>query len=95
MKKIALVSFVIAAMIFLGTNVNSSVRVINKNNSNSTAQINYQVNIHPNWIILHNQCPIWVMMTDGTNTNILGLPQLYNPEINTYHFYEMGPVYGI
>ena len=93
MKKITLLSFVLVAMIFLGMNVNSSVR-INTVNNNSTAYIHYQVNVHPDWAIIHNSCPLMVSLTDGSNM-VIGLPKLYHPNISTYDFYEMGPVTGV
>ena len=94
MKKIIVLSFVLVTMIILGINVNSSVRINNLNNGNSTRYIHYQVTVHPDWVITHLSCPLMVSLTDGSNM-IIGLPQLYHPNINTYNFYEMGPVSGI
>jgi len=93
MKKIIVLSFVLAALIFFGLNVNSSVRINNTNIGNSNSYIHYQVNIHPDWDITHSSCPLMVSITDGSN-RIIGQSQLYHPNMNTYHFYEMGPVSG-
>jgi len=93
MKKIIVLSFVLATMIILGiNNVNSSVR--NNNNLANGGYIHYQVNIHKNWAITHNSCPMMVSITDRSNV-LIGLPQLYHQNINTYDFYEIGPVSGI
>jgi hypothetical protein len=94
MKKIILLSFVIAAMIFLGMNVNSSVRISSSKNDKSIQYIHYQVNIHPNLAILHNGCPLMVSMRDASNL-VIGQQQLYHPNMNVYDFYEMGPVSGV
>ena len=93
MKKIIILSFVAATVIFLGMNLSSSARLADIHNGNAPALIHYQVNIHPDWKILHNLCPLIVAITDG-GQNVIVQPQLYHNGINTYHFYEMGPVSG-
>ncbi len=95
MKKIIALSFVLAAMIFIGMYSNSSANI--RSTSNGTAQIDieYQVIVHPNWAILHNQCPIFVSLTSGLGTGYIGQPQLYQQGINTYYFSEPGPVTGV
>ena len=95
MKKIVISTFVIAALMFFGTKVNSSERLSNSSHGIATPYIQYQVNIHPNWVILHNQCPMWVLITDETTATIIGIPQLYQHDMNTYTFYEIGPVSGV
>ena len=95
MKKIVIISFVITALILFGLNVNSSERLNKSNIGPTSTYIHYKVNVHPNYAILHNQCPMLVLITDETNTNMIGLPQLYHPDKNTYYFYEEGPVTGV
>ena len=94
MKKIILLSFVLAAMIFLGMNVNSSVRINNNKNDRSIQYIHYQVNIHPNLAIIQNGCPLMVSMRDASNL-VIGQPLQYHPNMDVYDFYEMGPVSGV
>jgi hypothetical protein len=93
MKKFIILSFVAATVIFLGVSLSSSARLANNPNSNGQSFIHYQVNIHPDWKILHNSCPLVVSMTDG-GRKVIGQPQLYHYGTNTYHFYETGPVSG-
>ena len=95
MKKIIILSFVLAAVIILGMNVNSSARISNTGNVPTQTYIQYQVNIHPNWGILHNQCPMFVVLTDGISKRYIGPPKLYQQGINTYYFSEIGPVTGV
>ena len=94
MKKIIILSFVVTAMIILGMNVNSSARVRNMNSGTSQNYIQYQVNIHANWAIRHNQCPMIVEITDGPDGKVIQQPMLYQQGINTYYFTEVGPVHG-
>lgn len=94
MKKIILLSVVLTAMIFLGVNVNSSVRIDNSKNDKAIQYIHYQVNIHPNTAILQNGCPLMVSIRDASNL-LIGEPQQYQPNMNIYNFYEMGPVTGV
>jgi hypothetical protein len=94
MKKIIVLSFILAAMILLGMNVNSSVRINNVSRPNSDMYIHYQVTVHPDMKITHNSCPLMVVITDGYNVTI-GPPQLYHSDMNTYYFYELGPVTGV
>jgi|WetSurMetagenome_2_1015567.scaffolds.fasta_scaffold215795_2 hypothetical protein len=93
MKKIIILSFVTAMVIFLGMNLSSSARLANIPNGDAPSLIHYEVKIHPDWKILHSSCPLMVAITDGQR-NVTGQPQLYHYGTNTYHFYEMGPFSG-
>ena len=93
MKKIIVLSFVAAAVIFIGMTLSSSTLMI-KGNPPVPAQITYQVVIHPDWTIIHNQCPMLVAVTDG-KSGIIGQPKPYVHGVNTYNFYETGPVNGV
>ncbi|MCX6247005.1 MAG: hypothetical protein NTW10_04675 [Bacteroidetes bacterium] len=93
MKKIILLSFVALAVIFSGISLNSSAQNPGKPIGIVQSYIHYQVVIHPDYGVIHNQCPMLVILTDAYN-NPVGLPQLYQHGINTYNFYEMGPVAG-
>jgi hypothetical protein len=46
-----------------------------------------------NHALLVNTCSVLVAMTDKSG-KMVGLPQAYQSKVNTYYFYEMGPVYG-
>lgn len=91
MKKILIVPMALAAVILFGS-LNSSARINLANNTNK-GLIQYNVKIHPNYALLVNTCPVMVAMTDKSG-NILGSPQAYHIKVNTYYFYEMGPVYS-
>jgi hypothetical protein len=93
MKKIILLSYVALAVIFSGISLNSSAQNPGKPIGIVQAFIHYQVVIHPDYGVIHNQCPMLVVLTDGYK-NTIGLPQLYQHGVNTYNFYEMGPVAG-
>jgi hypothetical protein len=91
MKKIILVTFIAAGMIFLGIKLSPSA--FSGKPTDNNALIHYQVNIHPDSRINSNACPLWVQLSDGSGM-MIGQPQLYRKGTNTYHFYEAGPVSG-
>ena len=95
MKKIIVLSFFVAALILFGMNVSSSVRYSNTREAPIESRIHYQVDIHADWTIVNNQCPMWVTITDGTVPPLFKQSQFYHAGKNTYHFYENGPVSGL
>jgi hypothetical protein len=94
MKRIFFMSFVVTAMIFLGANMKSSARININLAKNTPAFISYQVNIHPDNLLLGNSCSTRVEITNGSGM-VIGQPQLYMAGVYTYYFYELGPVTGI
>jgi hypothetical protein len=94
MKKIIIVSVVAAAVIFFGISLNSSALISLKPTGTLQAVIHYQVTVHPDYIVSHNQCPMVVQIMDESR-NVIGLPQLYVKGKNIYNFYEVGPVTGM
>jgi hypothetical protein len=94
MKKIIILSFVAAAVIFFGISLNSSARISLKPTGTLQTVIHYQVMVHPDYIVSHNQCPMMVQVVDESR-NVIGLPQLYVKGKNIYNFYEVGPVTGM
>jgi hypothetical protein len=93
MKRILFAVCAAVAIVFLVIQTGSSARVSNGNSSASLAFIHYQVTVHPNYTIQHNECPMSVQITDG-NGNIIGIPQLYRHGVDVYNFTETGPVTG-
>jgi len=93
MKKIIVLSFVIATVVFFCMNVNSTARINYQSRPNSNSNIQYQVNVHPDMSITNNLCPLIVELTDGSGM-IIGQPRLYIRGENTYYFLEQGPVSG-
>ena len=93
MKRIFFISVVVSAMIFFGFELNSYARINFINDQNTTAFIHYQVNIHPDWKVLNNSCLMVITITNEAKT-IIGSPQVYINGVNTYNFYETGPVSG-
>jgi hypothetical protein len=78
--------------IFIGINLRTSA-YSDKIQDNNAPYIHYQVNIHPDYNITHDACPLMVQMTNGAGI-LIGQPQLYHNGLNTYNFYEAGPVTG-
>jgi hypothetical protein len=94
MKKFIILSFVSAAVIFFTINLSFSAHNTNRPDDIHRSYIHYQVVIHPDGAIRNNTCPLLVTLTNGSSM-LIGQPQLYIKGINTYHFYEKGPVSGI
>jgi hypothetical protein len=92
MKKLILLSAVAAAVILFSMNLNLSGQG-NKATDNGRTNIHYQITIHPGWKLTHNSCPKLIELTDGSGL-LIGQSQLYQTGINTYYFYEVGPVSG-
>jgi hypothetical protein len=93
MKRILFAVCAAIAIVFLVIQTGSSARVSNGNSSASLAFIHYQVTVHPNYTIQHNECPMSVQITDGQG-NTIGIPQLYRHGVDVYNFTETGPVTG-
>jgi len=93
MKKLIIFTFIAAGVIFLGIKLSPSAFSNMTNVINNNAAIHYQVVIHPDWRINQSACPLEVQMTNGSGM-LIGLPQIYQKGMNTYHFYESGPVTG-
>lgn len=92
MKKFIILTFIASIAVFIGINLSSSA-YSNKIHNDNIDYIHYQVNIHPDYNISHTACPLTVQMTNGAGM-LIGQPQFYHQGINTYHFYETGPVTG-
>ncbi|HZY26432.1 MAG TPA: hypothetical protein VFE71_11435 [Bacteroidales bacterium] len=92
MKKLFFATFVIAAIMFLGIGTKSSARIHGLTN-NTVAFISYEVNINPDHNLITNSCASIVEITNDAGM-VIGQPQMYQLGMNTYHFYEMGPVNG-
>jgi hypothetical protein len=91
MKKLIILSAVSTAVILFSVNLNSSGQ--NKIPAKGITIVQYQVNIHPGWKVSHQACPMMVEMTNGSGM-LTGQFQFYQVGINTYNFYEIGPVSG-
>ena len=94
MKRIYFISFVAAAMIFFSADMKSSARINDNLGRNTLAFITYQVNVHPDNLLLGNSCLTYVEIRNGEGL-IIGQSQPFHTGVNTYYFYELGPVNGI
>lgn len=93
MKKLIIFTIIATGVIFLGVKLSPSAFSNMTKVIDNTAAIHYQVDIHPDWRINQNACPLEVQMTNGSGM-LIGLPQLYHKGMNIYNFYEVGPVMG-
>jgi hypothetical protein len=94
MKRIYFISLVAVTMILLGADMKSSARINDNSGRNSLAFITYQVNITPDHNLLANSCSSQVEIINSAGVAI-GQSQIYYPGMNTYYFYELGPVHEI
>jgi hypothetical protein len=92
MKKILFISFVASTLIFINLEGNSSAR-FNLINDGTQSLIRYQAIVHPDANILANSCAMYIQMANPDGT-IVGQPLLYVHGVNTYYFFEPGPVTG-